>query len=126
MEQSPLNPEHEYTKSAITYLQFDRYYENMYKEHLARRERYGVEIQPSPLLDSNFIPRIAILESKLLKAVSEERKHELIEEFRRKEHEYLRFKRTKLSPDDFITLQVIGKGAFGTVITRMALSFRSS
>lgn len=51
--------------------------------------------------------------------MSEERKHELIEEFGRKEHEYLRFKRTKLSPDDFITLQVIGKGAFGTVITTM-------
>lgn len=60
--------------------------------------------------------RITILEGRLLKAVSEERKQELIEEFRRKEHEYLRFKRTKLSPDDFITLQVIGKGAFGTVI----------
>lgn len=44
MEQTPSNPENEYTKSAITYLQFDRYYENLYKEYLARKERYNIEL----------------------------------------------------------------------------------
>ena len=35
--------------------------------------------------------------------------------FAEKEAQYLRFTRTKSSPNDFITIKVIGKGAFGEV-----------
>lgn len=59
--------------------------------------------------------REAALQAKLERCPNNVRHQELVEEYRRKEHEYLRFKRTKLTPDDVTTLQIIGKGAFGTV-----------
>jgi protein-serine/threonine kinase len=37
------------------------------------------------------------------------------QEFRKKESDYLRARRVRIGAGDFRTLQVIGKGAFGTV-----------
>ncbi|RKP11829.1 Serine/threonine-protein kinase CBK1 [Piptocephalis cylindrospora] len=46
---------------------------------------------------------------------SEERKHRQLQNHGRKESKFLRLRRTKLGLDDFQTVKVIGKGAFGEV-----------
>lgn len=58
------------------------------------------------------------LENKLMTEVagmSEERKNRQLQNLGRKESQFLRLRRTKLSLEDFITVKVIGKGAFGEV-----------
>lgn len=57
------------------------------------------------------------LEKKLEKeAGSAERKNRQLQNLGRKESNFLRLRRTKLGLDDFITVKVIGKGAFGEVL----------
>lgn len=46
---------------------------------------------------------------------SEERKNRQLQNLGRKESQFLRLRRTKLSLEDFVTVKVIGKGAFGEV-----------
>lgn len=48
-------------------------------------------------------------------AMSEERKNRQLQNLGKKESQFLRLRRTKLSLEDFITVKVIGKGAFGEV-----------
>ncbi|CAG8781944.1 16071_t:CDS:2, partial [Acaulospora morrowiae] len=56
------------------------------------------------------------LEKKLEKEnCSEERKNRQLLSLGRKESSFLRLRRTRLGLDDFITVKVIGKGAFGEV-----------
>jgi protein-serine/threonine kinase len=45
--------------------------------------------------------------------MSEERKQRQLQQLGKKESTYLRLRRTKLGLDDFRTVKVIGKGAFG-------------
>ena len=45
----------------------------------------------------------------------EERKQRQLQQLGKKESTFLRMKRTKLGVDDFRTVKVIGKGAFGEV-----------
>ena len=47
--------------------------------------------------------------------MSEERKNRQLVQLGKKESTYLRLRRTKLGLDDFRTVKVIGKGAFGEV-----------
>ncbi|KAK9705454.1 hypothetical protein RND81_07G058500 [Saponaria officinalis] len=47
--------------------------------------------------------------------VPEEEQVNIIKELERKESEYMRLKRNKISVDDFILLSIIGRGAFGEV-----------
>lgn len=47
--------------------------------------------------------------------MSEERKNRQLQNLGKKESQFLRLRRTKLSLEDFITVKVIGKGAFGEV-----------
>ncbi|KAF8913926.1 kinase-like domain-containing protein [Gymnopilus junonius] len=47
--------------------------------------------------------------------ISEERKNRQLQQLGKKESTFLRLKRTKLGLDDFRTVKVIGKGAFGEV-----------
>ncbi|KAI8090266.1 Serine/threonine-protein kinase orb6 [Gilbertella persicaria] len=46
---------------------------------------------------------------------SEEKKKRQLQSYGRKESQYLRLRRTRLGLDDFVTVKVIGKGAFGEV-----------
>lgn len=58
------------------------------------------------------------LENKLTQeeeSMSEERKNRQLQNLGKKESQFLRLRRTKLSLEDFITVKVIGKGAFGEV-----------
>lgn len=47
--------------------------------------------------------------------MSEERKHRHLQQLGKKESTFLRLRRTRLGLDDFRTVKVIGKGAFGEV-----------
>jgi hypothetical protein len=49
-------------------------------------------------------------------AMSDERKQRQLQALGKKESTFLRLRRTKLGLDDFRTVKVIGKGAFGEVI----------
>ncbi|TVU30396.1 hypothetical protein EJB05_22015 [Eragrostis curvula] len=56
------------------------------------------------------------LEKKLEDAnVSEEEQHNILKQFEKRETEYMRLQRHKMSVDDFDLLTMIGKGAFGEV-----------
>ncbi|KAF9966693.1 Serine/threonine-protein kinase, partial [Modicella reniformis] len=46
---------------------------------------------------------------------SDERKNRQLQALGRKESQFLRLRRTRLGLDDFTTVKVIGKGAFGEV-----------
>ncbi|EDR28337.1 serine/threonine protein kinase, putative [Entamoeba dispar SAW760] len=60
--------------------------------------------------------RKEILENYLKNSnLSEKDKSELRDELNEKESEYMRFMRAKLSPKDFETIKVIGRGGFGEV-----------
>jgi len=48
-------------------------------------------------------------------SISEERKQRHLQQLGKKESTFLRLRRTKLGLDDFRTVKVIGKGAFGEV-----------
>lgn len=69
---------------------------------------------PSHLL---FLPRRVELERRLQcdTMLSDERKQRQLLQHGKKESTYLRLRRTKLGLDDFRTVKVIGKGAFGEV-----------
>lgn len=54
--------------------------------------------------------------------MSEERKNRQLLQLGKRESTYLRLKRTKLGVDDFRTVKVIGKGAFGEVRKSHVLS----
>jgi serine/threonine kinase 38 len=62
--------------------------------------------------------------------VSEEEQHNILKQFEKKETEYMRLQRHKMSVDDFDLLTMIGKGAFGEVKCRafsiLSLSFYHS
>ena len=62
-------------------------------------------------------PRIEQFEAKLEKIPTEDenRKVGLIEAFQKKEIDFLNLKRIKISIEDFQTIKLIGKGAFGIV-----------
>lgn len=47
--------------------------------------------------------------------MTEDRRRKKLAELIRRESDFLRLKRVRLSPSDFRTLRVIGKGAFGEV-----------
>lgn len=59
-----------------------------------------------------------MLEKKLADSeVSEEEQNNILKYLERKETEYMRLQRHKMGADDFEPLTVIGKGAFGEVIS---------
>ena len=59
-----------------------------------------------------------ILERKLASSgVPKEEQINMIKDLERKETEFMRLKRNKISVDDFELLTIIGRGAFGEVCT---------
>lgn len=55
--------------------------------------------------------------------MTEDRKVRQLQNLGRKESTFLRLRRTKLGLDDFRTVKVIGKGAFGEVRFHVTRSF---
>ncbi len=64
-----------------------------------------------------FLPRRVELERRLQTdtMLSDDRKQRQLVQHGKKESTFLRLRRTKLGLDDFRTVKVIGKGAFGEV-----------
>ena len=59
-----------------------------------------------------------MLEKKLASSdVPEEEQINLLKDLERKESDYMRLKRHKICVDDFDLLTIVGKGAFGEVIS---------
>jgi protein-serine/threonine kinase len=64
------------------------------------------------------VDRYTDLEAKLIAGkASEERKQKQLQALGDKESDFLKLRRTRLTLTDFITIKVIGKGAFGEVRT---------
>jgi len=70
----------------------------------------------SILMSHNLYCRRVILEQQLASlGISGEEQNNLLKELERKETEYIRLRRHKISVDDFELLTIIGQGAFGLV-----------
>lgn len=83
-------------KSAITKLRIEHFFK-LNVNHAIERNQRRVQTEQS------------------LAGASEERKRRQLISLGRKESNFLRLRRTRLSLEDFITVKVIGKGAFGEV-----------
>ncbi|KAG0037919.1 Serine/threonine-protein kinase [Podila clonocystis] len=99
---------------------FDRSTESFPKAALDQSAvaKYRLEHHYSLSLDQAIerSERRAELETKLeTEPGSEERKQRQLTALGRKESQFLRLRRTRLGLDDFVTVKVIGKGAFGEV-----------
>lgn len=79
-----------------------KYIENHYKSHMKH-------IQQRKERRSALEMKLACL------GITEEEQANLLKDLERKETEYIRLKRNKISVDDFELLTVIGRGAFGEV-----------
>lgn len=67
-------------------------------------------------LSLSLVCRRTEIENKLAhEHCSEEKKKRQLQSLGRKESQYLRLRRTRLGLEDFVTVKVIGKGAFGEV-----------
>ncbi|CAM0139213.1 Serine/threonine-protein kinase [Umbelopsis sp. WA50703] len=85
-------------RAAMAKLRLENYYKDSIGRAIERRQRY------------------AELEEKLkAETASEERKQRQLQALGRKESDFLKLRRTRLTLSDFITIKVIGKGAFGEV-----------
>ncbi|KAL7746485.1 hypothetical protein RI367_008135 [Sorochytrium milnesiophthora] len=106
--------------AAATAPPFERSTEGFSKAALDRSAaaRYKLEVYYKNLLDQTIErqARLTELEERLAKEISsEERKNRQVLALGRKESDFLRFRRVRLGVDDFSTVKVIGKGAFGEV-----------
>lgn len=84
-------------RASVAKIKLERYYETYLQEAVSRESRR------------------ASFEQSLEENHSEDKKDWLIKNHTKKEVDYLRLRRTKLGVQDFHTIKVIGKGAFGEV-----------
>ncbi|GAB5587398.1 Serine/threonine-protein kinase [Umbelopsis nana] len=85
-------------RAAIAKLRLENYYKDAIGRAIERKQRY------------------VDLETKLnSEKASDERKQRQLQTLGRKETDFLKLRRTRLTLTDFITIKVIGKGAFGEV-----------
>ncbi|ORY60429.1 kinase-like protein [Neocallimastix californiae] len=85
-------------RSNVAKIQLEHFYKNQVAECADRHAR-----------------RLQLEEQIVKENWSEEKKHRQLVSHGKKESDFLRLKRTRLGADDFETLKVIGKGAFGEV-----------
>lgn len=85
-------------KAAVTKLKIEHFYKLSVNHAIERNQR-----------------RVKTEQSLATERGSEERRNRQLTSLGRKESSFLRLRRTKLGLDDFVTVKVIGKGAFGEV-----------
>src|SRR6185369_4589276 len=94
-----------------------------FKPAYTRKRRKSRRLFCTCLFNSNLCiisSRLDELEHKLEnESCSEERKNRQRNALGKKEAQFLRLRRTRLGLDDFVTLKVIGKGAFGEVCVHL-------
>jgi len=93
-------------RSNVAKIQLEHFYKNQVAECADRHAR-----------------RLQLEEQIVKENWSEEKKHRQLVSHGKKESDFLRLKRTRLGADDFETLKVIGKGAFGEVSESFELFF---
>lgn len=87
-------------KAAAVKLRLEHYYQ-MSVSHAIERNQRKMELERRLMNEES--------------GLSQERKNSKLQNLGRKESQFLRLRRTKLSLEDFATVKVIGKGAFGEV-----------
>lgn len=87
-------------KAAAIKLKLENYY-TMAVSHAIERNQRRLDLEHKLLTEES--------------GSSEERKNRQLQNLGKKESQFLRLRRTKLSLEDFTTVKVIGKGAFGEV-----------
>lgn len=106
-------------------IEMEQYYQNLYKSMSERAERYA-RIPSSKPDDADATPplRRKKLEAKLAeKKVSEDTRTQMRRELAKKENEFLRQRRIRLTGRSFESLKIIGRGAFGEVRTARARGY---
>ena len=100
MPKAPTKPPSKETvvKSEMVKRYLEEYWYKISQQRASREERY------------NFLQQ-RLQESNL----SEEEKQEVIEEFKKEETDFTRFSRSKLKPDNFTYIDLIGRGGFADV-----------
>lgn len=110
------------SKKSTDYVYFDRSADHGFSSDAAPRAKtaqlkleHYYKVAVDSAIERNT--RRVDLERKLQADVlmSEERKHRCLQQLGRKESGFLRLRRTRLGLDNFRTVKVIGKGAFGEV-----------
>lgn len=91
---------HAQDKAALIKLRLENFYQ-MSVTHAIERNQRRLELENKLLAEGA--------------TMSEERRTRQLQNLGHKESQFLRLRRTKLSLDDFVTVKVIGKGAFGEV-----------
>ncbi|KAF9455908.1 AGC/NDR protein kinase [Collybia nuda] len=121
---SEVNPQHvnpSTTSKPVDYVYFDRTTTGFSDEALPRAKAAQLKLEHyyKVAVDSAIErnTRRVELERRLQgeATMPEERKQRQLQQLGKKESTYLRLRRTKLGLDDFKTVKVIGKGAFGEV-----------
>ncbi len=107
-------------RSKAAQLKLEHYYKVAVEAAIERNQRYACHVKTASkrLLTPH---RRVELERKLAAdpTMSEERKQRQLQQLGKRESAFLRLRRTKLGLDDFRTVKVIGKGAFGEVRSRV-------
>lgn len=101
-------------RAAITRVKLERFYEDLRNDTEERDRRYVVLsfVAPASLI---YPRRRADYDQQMTEATTEVRRKKTLVDLERRESDFLRLKRVRLSPDNFTTLKLIGKGAFGEV-----------
>lgn len=96
-------------------VRLEHYYKKAVEEVVERNGRYALTLILSLQLTLGF--RRAELEKKLIadSSLSDDRKRRQMQQLGRTESSFLRLRRTRLGLEDFRTVKVIGRGAFGEV-----------
>ena len=106
-------------RSKAAQLKLEHYYKVAVEAAIERNQRCARQLELSSCRRLTDHRRVE-LERKLAAdtTMSEERKQRQLQQLGKRESAFLRLRRTKLGLDDFRTVKVIGKGAFGEVRCR--------
>ena len=123
-------------RAKAAHLKLEHFYKVAVDSAIERNQRYVGGDLASTKVEGLMRPRInrrVELERRLQtdNTMTDERKQRQLQQLGKKESTFLRLRRTKLGLDDFRTVKVIGKGAFGEVrrsrgISLLALKHPSS
>lgn len=107
-------------RSKAAQLKLEHYYKVAVEAAIERNQRYELASRTAMKRLLTYYRRVE-LERKLSQdtTMSEERKQRQLQQLGKRESAFLRLRRTKLGLDDFRTVKVIGKGAFGEVRSRV-------
>lgn len=108
-------------RAAAAKLRLEHHYKVTLQEAIERNQRCVYICFISLLVLMNIYRRVEVEKRLQDEQSSQEKKNRQLQSLGRKESQYLRLRRTRLGLDDFVTVKVIGKGAFGEVCSMMCI-----